>query len=81
MFETPKRLAVPGINCISPRAPLYDMANPNAPKQIKPGEDVRVVDNRISVSGQVAVMAINALLTKIIFDKNPTNEFYVVTQR
>jgi tetratricopeptide (TPR) repeat protein len=55
----------------------HDMANPNAPKQIKPGEDVRVVDNRISVSGQVAVMAINALLTKIIFEKNPTNEFYV----
>ncbi len=55
----------------------HDMMNPNAPKQIKPGEDVRVVDNRISVSGQVAVMAINALLTKVIFDKNPTNEFYV----
>jgi tetratricopeptide (TPR) repeat protein len=55
----------------------HDMANPNAPKQIKPGEDVRVVDNRISVSGQVAVMAINGLLTKVIFDNNPTNEFYV----
>jgi tetratricopeptide (TPR) repeat protein len=55
----------------------HDMANPNAPKQIKAGEDVRIVDNRISVSGQVAVMAINALLTKVIFDANPTNEFYV----
>ena len=55
----------------------HDMMNPNAPKQIKPGEDVRIVDNRISVSGQVAVMAINALLTRVIFDKNPTNEFYV----
>jgi tetratricopeptide (TPR) repeat protein len=55
----------------------HDMANPNASRQIKPGEDVRIVDNRISVSGQVAVMAINALLTKIIFDANPTNEFYV----
>ncbi|HVK59097.1 MAG TPA: DUF2723 domain-containing protein, partial [Candidatus Kapabacteria bacterium] len=55
----------------------HDMSNPNAPRQIRPGEDVRIVDNRISVSGQVAVMAINALLTKIIFDKNPTNAFYV----
>lgn len=55
----------------------HDMANPQAPKQIKPGEDVRVVDNRISVSGQVAVMAINGLLTKVIFDKNPKHEFYV----
>ncbi len=55
----------------------HDMTYPNEPKQIRPGEDVRIVDNRISVSGQVAVMAINGLLTKVIFDKNPTNEFYV----
>jgi tetratricopeptide (TPR) repeat protein len=45
--------------------------------QLRPGEDVRVVDNRVQVSGQVAVMAINALLAKVIFDKNPTNEFFV----
>ena len=45
--------------------------------QLRPGEDVRVVDNRVQVSGQVAVMAINALLAKVIFEKNPTNEFYV----
>jgi len=55
----------------------HDMQFPNEPKQIKPGEEVKVVDNRVSVSGQVAVMAINGLLTKIIFDQNPTNEFYV----
>jgi tetratricopeptide (TPR) repeat protein len=55
----------------------HDMQAPNEPKQIKPGEDVRIVDNRVSVSGQVAVMAINGLLTKVIFDNNPTNEFYV----
>jgi tetratricopeptide (TPR) repeat protein len=29
------------------------------------------------VSGQVAVMKINGLLCKVIFDQNPTNEFYV----
>ncbi|HVV00200.1 MAG TPA: tetratricopeptide repeat protein, partial [Verrucomicrobiae bacterium] len=45
--------------------------------QLKPGEDVKVVDNRVQVSGQVAVMAINGLLTKVIFDHNPKNEFYV----
>ncbi len=45
--------------------------------QLRPGEDVRVIDNRVQVSGQVAVMAINALLCKVIFDNNPTNEFYV----
>jgi hypothetical protein len=31
----------------------------------------------ILVSGMVSVMQINGLLTKIIFDRNPTNEFYV----
>ena len=55
----------------------HDMQLPNEPKQIKPGEDVKIVDNRIQVSGQVAVMAINGLLTKDIFDKNPNHDFYV----
>ena len=45
--------------------------------RLKPGEDVRVVNNRVQVSGQVAVMAINGLLTKVIFDNNPDNEFFV----
>lgn len=45
--------------------------------QLKPGEDVRVIDNKVQVSGQVAVMAINGLLTKVIFEKNPDNEFFV----
>ncbi len=45
--------------------------------QLKPGEDVRIVDNRVQVSGQVAVMAINGLLTKVMFDRNPKNEFFV----
>src|SRR5205823_77798 len=45
--------------------------------QLRPGEDVKVIDNRIQVGGMVAVMAINALLTKTIFDRNPNNEFFV----
>ena len=45
--------------------------------QLKPGEDVKIVDNRVQVSGQVAVMAINGLLTKVMFDQNPNNEFFV----
>ena len=46
--------------------------------QIRPGEIVvPTPDGRFSVSGQVAVMAINGLLTKVIFDKNPDHEFYV----
>ena len=45
--------------------------------QLRPGEDVKIIDNRVQVSGQVAVMAINGLLTKVMFDKNPDNEFFV----
>jgi len=45
--------------------------------QLKPGEDVKIVGDQVQVSGQVAVMAINGLLTKVIFDHNPKNEFFV----
>jgi tetratricopeptide (TPR) repeat protein len=34
-------------------------------------------DGHIQVSGQVDVMNINGLLCKVIFDNNPTNEFYI----
>lgn len=46
--------------------------------QLKPGEDVTIgADGKPQVRGQVAVMQINALLAKLIFDKNPNHEFYV----
>ena len=45
--------------------------------QLKPGEDVKVTDNKVQVSGQVAVMEINGLLVKTIFDHNPGHEFYI----
>jgi hypothetical protein len=57
----------------------HDNQFPNEPRQIKAGEDVHLDSEagRVSVSGQVAVMSINGLLTKVIFDKNPGHEFYV----
>jgi len=46
--------------------------------QLKPGEDVAMDGNRrVQVSGQVAVMEINGLLVKTMFDKNPKREFYI----
>ncbi len=45
--------------------------------QLRPGEDIKIVDGKAKASGQVAVMAINALLAKTIFDKNPDREFYI----
>ena len=55
-----------------------DVARRQQLNQLKPGEDVHVDPNgRVQVSGQVAVMMINGLLCKVIFDHNPTNDFYV----
>jgi len=46
--------------------------------KLKPGEDVKMDANgQVQVSGQVAVMEINGLLAKVIFDKNNNHEFYV----
>ncbi len=56
----------------------HDMEFPNERRQIKPGEDVKPDGaGRMQISGQVAVMSINGLLTKVIFDRNPHHEFYV----
>jgi len=45
--------------------------------KLKPGEDVKIIDNRVQVSGQAAVMTINGLLARVIFDKNPQREFFI----
>ncbi len=46
--------------------------------QLKPGEDVtQDSKGNLQMSGQVGVMEINALLAKVIFDKNPGHEFYI----
>ena len=45
--------------------------------KLKPGENVTEVDGKVQVSGQVAVMAINALIAKKIFDANPRKDFFV----
>ena len=56
---------------------LEDARHRLGENKLKPGEDVKIVDNRVQVAGQVAVMSINGLLVKVIFDKNPDREFYV----
>ena len=50
--------------------------------ELQPGESPRTRTNAngqvsVEVAGEVAVMKINGLLCKVIFDQNPTNEFYV----
>jgi hypothetical protein len=45
--------------------------------QLKPGEDFKEEGGSVQIGGQAAVMAINGLLVKIIFDKNPGHEFFI----
>jgi len=53
----------------------HDQQFPDEPRQIKPGEDVKIVDGKTQVSGQVAVMNINEKLFQILMDKNPDASF------
>jgi len=53
----------------------HDTSLPNEPKQLLPGEDIRVIENRLQVSGQVAVMAINQKLAELLMAKNPGESF------
>jgi hypothetical protein len=43
--------------------------------ELRPGEDVKVVENRVQVSGQVAVMDINERLLNMFIEKNPGLSF------
>jgi len=53
----------------------HDQQFPNEPHQVRPGEDISIVDNRTQVSGQVAVMAINEKLLQALMQKNPDASF------
>jgi len=55
----------------------HDQQFPNDPRQIRPGEDVRITDNRVQVSGQVAVTAINEKLFQTLMEKNPNMSFAI----
>ncbi len=54
---------------------LHDQQFPDEPKQIRPGEDVKLIDGRLQVSGQIAVMAINEILLQTLMAKNPDLSF------
>jgi hypothetical protein len=45
--------------------------------KLQPGESIKMVNGKAQISGQVAVMEINGLLAKVIFDKNSNHEFYI----
>jgi thioredoxin-like negative regulator of GroEL len=45
--------------------------------QLQPGENLTRQGDRIQISGPAAVMGINALAAKVIFDHNPKSDFYL----
>jgi len=56
---------------------MADVQARQAKGRLEPGEDVRMENGKPVVAGQVAVMKINGLIAKIIFDHNPDRDFYV----
>jgi beta-lactamase regulating signal transducer with metallopeptidase domain len=58
---------------------MKDVVKRKEENKLKPGENVQVdaTSGRVAISGQVAVMQINGLLVKTIFDKEPDREFYI----
>jgi hypothetical protein len=57
---------------------MHDQSAASEPRQVKPGEDVKVdTSGHVQISGQVAVMSVNARLVKVIFDHETNREFYV----
>jgi hypothetical protein len=54
-----------------------DRAQRAEKNQLKPGEDVKVSEGRVQVAGYVAVMEVNGLLAKTIFEHETNREFYV----
>ena len=55
----------------------HDQQLPNEPKQVGPGEEIRMVNGRPQISGQTAIMAINGLLVRDIFQTNPDHEIFI----
>jgi hypothetical protein len=55
----------------------HDQQFPDEPKQVLSGEDIQVVDGKVVVKGQVAVMAINGRLLQMLMQKNPDMSFAI----
>ena len=55
----------------------HDQQFPDEPKQVRPGENIQMVDGKIQVSGAVSVMAINEQLLQSLMQKNPDLSFAV----
>ena len=55
----------------------HDQQFPDEPKQVRPGEDIKLADGRLQISGQTAVMSINERLLQFLMVKNPDLSFAI----
>jgi hypothetical protein len=53
----------------------HDQQFPDEPKQLRPDEDISIVDGKVKVAGYVAVMALNEKLFQLLMQKNPEASF------
>ena len=53
----------------------HDQQFPDEPKQVLPGENVRMENGKFQVTGQVSVMAINEKMLQMLMEKNPGLSF------
>jgi hypothetical protein len=53
----------------------HDLDFPDEPKQVLPGENIKMVDGKVQVSGQTSVMGINEKLVQMLMAKNPDLSF------
>lgn len=53
----------------------HDTNFPNEPRQLQPGENIKIVEGKTVVGGRGAVMAINEMLLRKIMEKNPELKF------
>ena len=74
------KLYVPATNDVQKCLQDYveDVTQRRSRNQLRPGEDYKMgPDGKIQVSGTMAVVQVDGLLAKVIFDKNPDREFYI----
>jgi hypothetical protein len=55
----------------------HDQQFPDEPKQVFSGEDIRMVNGQVQITGQVPFIIINGLLVRDILRLNPEHEFYI----
>ncbi|MDB6027141.1 MAG: hypothetical protein JWM68_3364 [Verrucomicrobiales bacterium] len=53
----------------------HDLDFPDEPKQVRPGENLKLIDGRLQASGATAVAAINEKLLQLLMQKNPNLSF------